>query len=532
MTLRGSVADFPLETIVQLLAATAKTGQLEVRSGSDSGTLGFAKGRLVSAVSGDDKGEPALGAVFTLTGGDFEFVPWTDAPQGDLEGELDHLLDRAVEQRDKIVADRSLIPDDRVRFVLSDRAAAQGEVRLSSEQWRTLLAVNGQRDVRQIAEQLGIGRLAALAALAELVRAGIIALVEAPPEPPPPERGPGTSGEGGGSAFTSAPAASEPAPPPAPDRWSGLAAASETPSATAPAEPSWAAPAPTTTSWEQPAQTSSWEQPAETSSWERPVAAEPSWEAPAPADAWQAPATAEPEPAPLDDRLAALSGLFPAAPAPAPEPAVEPAWEPATDPRLVAMTPPASEAAPAWQPAPAPAPAWQPAAAAPVPAAPASGAEARAAEPATKKGGLLGGLFGKKDSPAAVSTDAATGSRATRLATFANALLDEFTNGTYEGKGRLDDRLANRLMRADEQADPIDRPLPVRGDRIDVAALERASFSDRQVSPYIALVISQLYEDAERAFGKDRAKRGYRSVQHAVLGDSAALGPDLRLPRV
>ena len=246
MTLRGSVADFPLETIVQLLAATAKTGQLEVRSGSDSGTLGFAKGRLVSAVSGDDKGEPALGAVFTLTGGDFEFVPWTDAPQGDLEGELDHLLDRAVEQRDKIVADRSLIPDDRVRFVLSDRAAAQGEVRLSSEQWRTLLTVNGQRDVRQIAEQLGIGRLAALAALAELVRAGIIAVVEAPPEPPPPERGPGTSGGGGGSAFTSAPAASEPAPPPAPDRWSGLAAATETPSTTAPAEPSWAAPAPAT----------------------------------------------------------------------------------------------------------------------------------------------------------------------------------------------------------------------------------------------------------------------------------------------
>lgn len=29
MTLRGSVASFPLETIVQLLAATAKTGQLE-----------------------------------------------------------------------------------------------------------------------------------------------------------------------------------------------------------------------------------------------------------------------------------------------------------------------------------------------------------------------------------------------------------------------------------------------------------------------------------------------------------------------
>jgi len=63
VTLRGSVASFPLETIVQLIAATAKTGQLEVRGGGESGTLGFADGRLVSALSGDDQGDAALGAL-------------------------------------------------------------------------------------------------------------------------------------------------------------------------------------------------------------------------------------------------------------------------------------------------------------------------------------------------------------------------------------------------------------------------------------------------------------------------------------
>nr|MBA3376620.1 DUF4388 domain-containing protein [Actinomycetota bacterium] len=188
MTLRGSVASFPLETIVQLIAATAKTGQLEIRSGGESGTIGFADGRLVSAMSGDDSGDLALGAVFALADGEFEFIPWDDPPAANLTGDLNQLLDRAVVQRDRIVGDRELIPDDRMRFAMSDRAAAQGEVRLSAEQWRTLLAVNGARDLRAIAEQLSFGRLGTLVALADLVRSGIID-ASAPPEPP---SGPGS----------------------------------------------------------------------------------------------------------------------------------------------------------------------------------------------------------------------------------------------------------------------------------------------------------------------------------------------------
>src|SRR5687767_14133738 len=207
MTLRGSVASFPLETVVQLLAATAKTGQLEVRSGRESGSLGFAEGRLVSAVTGDESGDAALGAVFRMSDGEFEFVPCGDPPDANLTGDLSQLLDRAVVQRDKIVADRQVISDDRLRFGLSDRGGAQGEVRLSAEQWRALLAVNGERDLLGIAQTLRLGRLATLAMLADLVRAGSVEVPDAPPERPSGP-GPGPSGGGAGSetpSFTAAP---------------------------------------------------------------------------------------------------------------------------------------------------------------------------------------------------------------------------------------------------------------------------------------------------------------------------------------
>ncbi len=584
MTLRGSVASFPLETIVQLLAATAKTGQLEIRSGSESGTLGFAEGRLVSAVSGDDAGDPALGAVFTLDDGDFEFVPWGDPPEANLEGDLNQILDRAVVQRDKIVADRELISDDRVRFALSARAAAQGEVRLSAEQWRALLAVNGERDLPAIAVQLGLGRLATLAMLADLVRAGIIEVKEAPPEPPPPAPGSGSSGAGTGSdvsSFTSTPsvsdrdetraeatelpplAAAAPAPPappvweeippPVPPQtrvWQEPAAAQAEPE-----KPSWDAPAAEVRTWDAPdppsepaAPASTWDAPIEQArSWQAPVApteTERDWGLPAQdwersttpsTPAWTEPTRAEPvrpdaalndsladriaalegqESLPptatpagdsvIDERLSALSGVFGV-------PSTPTSWPPAEEPRATefAATAPVAEPLP----------------------------EAPSAEEPKKKGGLFSGLFKKEEAQARVERPttagliAQTGTRVTKLAAFANALLDEFNNGQY-GKGRVDDRIANLLMRVDEQADPIDRPLPIVDDRIDVSTLERASMSERQVAPYLALLISQIYADAEHAFGKEKAKRGFKTVQTAVVGDPAALGTDLRLPRV
>ena len=172
---------------------------------------------------------------------------------------------------------------------------------------------------------------------------------------------------------------------------------------------------------------------------------------------------------------------------------------------------------------------------------PAPQSEAEAA-PEEKKKGRFG--FLKRDEPShdgpaathATATEAAPAAgRAGQLASLANALLGEYNSGQY-GKGRLDDRMANLLMRVDEQADPIDRPLPIVDDRIDAQALDRENVPESQAVPYLAILVSQIFEDAEHTFGKDKAKRGYKAAQHQVFGsDASALSaPDVagRLPRV
>jgi Domain of unknown function (DUF4388) len=594
VTLRGSTSDFPLESVIGLLAGTSKTGELQVRGDSKVGALGFASGRLVAAVMEGEGGENALGAIFAISQAEFEFTPWESAPEANLEGgDLVSLLKRAAEARDRISTIRTSIPDDRMRFRLSEKAADQGAVTFTPDRWRALLAVNGERDVAAIAEQLRLGKMQTLTLLAGLVKDGVIESL------PPAEN---RSSEASTAFAPPAPRETEPAPPA--EKWSPPPAAEEAQAPTrdwssSSSAPPWQESEPAKEERAQPSQDWSTSAP----DWTREAEAPAEKESAAPAPEIREDLQAEiaqrmdrfgspPEPAApgvevppaVDDRLSSLSGLFapgPAANAPTqqtPPPEVakpkENDWwrapgggvpaqnAPAQNTPAESWTsaPPASKEAPsnAWAPTakpkePAPnANPWGPPAPqqespakemaartdewAPPPSQPGA-AEAAAEKDKKKSGGFLG-RFRKEETPtpiARIEPAAAGASKTGKLASLSNALLMEYNSGGY-GKGKIETRLANLLMRVDEQADPIDRPLPVVDDLIDAAALEREGFDEQQAVPYLATLVRQIYEDAERAFGKDKAKKGYKAAQQQVFGgDATALqSPELagKLPKV
>jgi hypothetical protein len=650
MTLRGSLQDFPLRAVLDLLAKTKKTGELQVRRDERIGALGVAGGKVVTAVFAEEEPLLALGEIFDLEGAEFEFTPWDDAPPANLEGTLDELLRRADEakkereearrreeeareaarkkaeeeaeaERKRIEAIRVLIPSDELAFRLSERAVDQGAVTLTSERWRVVLAVNGERNVNEIASMLHLDHNAALTTLAALVRDGVIETV-ASSAPAPAYEAPAV--EPAPSAFEPEAPAAGPAPPafePAAPAWEPAAPAFE------PAAPDFAAPPagrPDLTS-ETSAPAQDWitpDQALPTEDWTAPPTepspiseGAPQWgpapETPRPAPEWITPEEAE-APSAMDDRLSALSGIFgpapsePEAPAPAepptnswappaagseqwgtpapPPPAAErwtapPAPAPETPDDPWGAPPPSAPTRDTWAPsapaaspekdswgAPSPAKSAQSTWSAPAPGAastdpwgspvaaePRSGAHIPelgappveewsappAAPPEKKKRGLFG--FGReKPAPPPppgrpLPTAGVLGSRVGMLAALANALIAEYNNGQY-GKGRVEERIANLLMRVDEQADPIDRPLPIVDDRIDVEALEREQLADSQALPYLALLVTTIFADAERTFGKDKAKKGYKAAQKSVLlGDASVLSsPELagKLPRV
>jgi hypothetical protein len=664
MTLRGNVQDFPLRSVLDLLGQTKKTGELQVRAGDSVGALGIAGGRVVTAVFGEEEPLLALDAIFAIDGAEFEFTPWEDAPPANLDaGTLDDLLGKAAEakrqaeearrkaeeereaarkkaeaeaeaERQRIAELRTLIPTDDVPFRLSERAVDQGPVTLTAEEWRLVLAVNGERDLNAIAGMLHIDNIAALTALAELVRDGIIEA--APRAEPTAQATPNAPAYEAPKYDLSTPsthayapdAPSEPGPP---------AFEAETPTFETPPNawaPPTSEPAPDFTSEpaaDVPPATQDWitpDQAAPTEEWSATPAEAPAppisevipgWhtapKAPAAEPEWIKPQEAEPAPA-LDDRLSALTGIFGPAPSePAEPPAAEPptsSWAPpaagsdhwGTPPEPIPsserwtkplapepVTPDTSDD-PWGSPPPPTQRAWSPPPSDPAiapekddwvapaaPAAPSSwsapaatsttgdlwgtparpdsrSASFRVSEPSTppveewsappvaappekKKRGLFG--FGReKPAPPPVAgmplpTAGVTGSRVGMIAALANALIAEYNTGQY-GKTRIEERIANLLMRVDEQADPIDRPLPIVDDRIDVQALEREQLAESQALPYLALLVTTIFADAEKAFGKDKAKKGYKAAQKSVLlGDASVLSsPELagKLPRV
>ena len=667
MTLRGNVQDFPLRSVLDLLGQTKKTGELQVRAGDSVGALGIADGRVVTAVFGEEEPLLALGAIFAIDGAEFEFTPWDDAPPANLDaGTLDELLGKAAEakrqaeearrkaeeereaarkkaeaeaeaERQRIAELRTLIPTDDVPFRLSERAVDQGPVTLTAEEWRLVLAVNGERDLNAIAEMLHLDTIAALTALAELVRDGII---EAAPRAEPAAQAVSSEPVYEAPKYDLSTPSTHAYAPDAPIEAAPPAFEAETPAFETPAN-AWAPPtseaAPDFSSEpaaEVPPATQDWitpDQAVPAEDWSATPAEAPTppisevipgWhtaapEAPTPEPEWITPQEVEPAPA-LDDRLSALSGIFgpapsePAEPPPAesptsswapppaagsdhwgtpPEPipsaerwtkppATEPAapdtsddpWgsPPASTPTQRTWSPPPSDPAPApekddWiAPAAPPAPSTWSAPAATSTTADPWGTPARpdsrsasfrtpepsappveewsappAAPPEKKKRGLFG--FGReKPAPAPVAgtplpTAGVTGSRVGMIAALANALIAEYNSGQY-GKTRIEERITNLLMRVDEQADPIDRPLPIVDDRIDVQALEREQLAESQALPYLALLVTTIFADAEKAFGKDKAKKGYKAAQKSVLlGDASVLSsPELagKLPRV
>jgi Domain of unknown function (DUF4388) len=591
VTLRGSTSDFPLESVIGLLAGTSKTGELQVRGDSKVGALGFASGRLVAAVMEGEGGENALGAIFAISQAEFEFTPWESAPEANLEGgDLVSLLKRAAEARDRITNIRESIPDDHMRFRLSEKAADQGAVTFTPDRWRALLAVNGERDVSAIAEQLRLGKMQTLSLLSGLVKDGVIEAL------PPADNRPAEAR----SAFSTPEPTTmrEPEPAPPAEEWSPPPVAEETQApkqewSSSTSTPAWPESEPAKEESAQPAQ--EWSTTAPDWTAKEPEAPKES-AAPAPevredlqaeiaermGGFTEPPAPPEVPPA-VDDRLASLSGLFapgPAANAPAQPtqdkpkendwwrapgggapvqsgPPAQGAPAPGSPPESWMTAPPASkekianEWAPTAKPkepppnvnpwgAPAPEALAKDAAAARADewAPPPQSAPETLAEKDKKKSGGFLSRFRREETPTPIAhiEPASPGASKTgKLASLSNALLMEFNSGGY-GKGKIETRLSNLLMRVDEQADPIDRPLPVVDDLIDAAALEREGFDEQQAVPYLATLVRQIYEDAERAFGKDKAKKGYKAAQQQVFGgDVTALqAPELagKLPKV
>src|SRR5438876_10203342 len=114
MALEGTLKDFPLPDIIQLLSLSRKTGAVEI-TGSDgfgTGRLYFHQGKVVSAGLDDMPALDAAYAFFTFPGGSFRFheneLPVADATPITISNEF--LIMEGIRRADEWEKLRDRIP--------------------------------------------------------------------------------------------------------------------------------------------------------------------------------------------------------------------------------------------------------------------------------------------------------------------------------------------------------------------------------------------------------------------------------------
>lgn len=235
--LEGSLREFSLADVFQLLTLTKKSGTLRVSSADSEGEVHFRGGEVFFATSdarrlqlgarlvaagaldadtlrellADERGGDALlvtkalmdagavdestldaflreqiqDAVFTLVSreeGHFRFESIEDqAVVLEVAVATDQLVDEAGRRQGEWAAVREAVPSTGAVVAMAPRPA-DDEVSLSAQEWSVLTLVNGQRTVAELVDLTGKGEFATCTLLAKLARSGLVEIADDPLE--------------------------------------------------------------------------------------------------------------------------------------------------------------------------------------------------------------------------------------------------------------------------------------------------------------------------------------------------------------
>ena len=186
MSLQGTLDTFSLPEILELVEKSRKTGALEVRDPQSRGVLYFAGGRFSAAEAGDLNGPVESAeelearlidvcfALFRVETGLFEFESDRFPPWPVRGGsEVAPIVEQVQQLRRDWLAIEAVLPSLDCRPGVVDDLDGDRVV-LNKAGFRVLRAVDGERNVREIARAVGRSVLEVCKVLKDLVEAGAV----------------------------------------------------------------------------------------------------------------------------------------------------------------------------------------------------------------------------------------------------------------------------------------------------------------------------------------------------------------------
>jgi hypothetical protein len=176
--LDGTLSKFPLRELIEMIVYSSVAGVLELRVGDEVGQIFFNDGRPYHAVVGESTGLDAVCRMFEVRDAMFRFVAGPAAGEESIWLDPWELIERAHRQAELWQSVRPRIPNLAWVPVLRTAAGAD-HIHINETTWPVLAAVDGQRSVADIADDLGFAPLDVCVALVNLLDQGLITMMPA-----------------------------------------------------------------------------------------------------------------------------------------------------------------------------------------------------------------------------------------------------------------------------------------------------------------------------------------------------------------
>jgi len=182
--LQGTIGEFSLRELIEMIVYSSVTGVLEVGD-EEVGRIYFRDGLPYDARAGDMAGLDAAALVFEASDVPFQFVAGVTSPHETIWMDPWELIERCEERARLWSHVRPHIPS--LEWIPTLRPnTVDDQVHISEEIWPVLSSVDGQRSVAEISERLGMAPVDVCNALVSLLSQKLIVVLPPPLSPPEP----------------------------------------------------------------------------------------------------------------------------------------------------------------------------------------------------------------------------------------------------------------------------------------------------------------------------------------------------------
>lgn len=190
--LKGTLDCFTLPEILQFLASQRKTGCVEVSRSAGDGRVFFREGEVYYGESSLTRGldqapdeavarrqiEDAFFDLLRWELGEFTFSPGVEVDPGvAVEVSVETLIQETSQKLEELAVISTKIPNEHAVLAMASSPPSDSEINITSDEWRVLVLVSGNRSVAEIADRVGQDSFTVMRTLYGLAATGLIELV-------------------------------------------------------------------------------------------------------------------------------------------------------------------------------------------------------------------------------------------------------------------------------------------------------------------------------------------------------------------